>query len=80
MPAVTVAKTHVDFSWLAQEQLASAAMQAAASLPSLKVRSFQVDGVPLLCDTSSGAVPNLVPLPCRSSVFQVVHSIAHPGV
>ncbi len=44
------------------------------------LENFDVDGVTLLCDVSSGAVRPLVARPCRQSVFLAIHSIAHPGV
>jgi hypothetical protein len=70
----------VDYGWLAREQLGCAALQAAMSSASLVIRPFEVEGVPLLCDVSSGAVWPLVALPCRQAVFLAIHSIAHPGV
>ncbi len=78
--SVAAAPAMVDYSWLAQEQRSCAATQAAATSSSLTVRPFEVEGIPLLCDVSSGAVRPLVALPCRRAVFLAIHSIAHPGV
>jgi hypothetical protein len=43
--------TSVDYSWLAKEQQDCAVTQAAAFSSSLAVCSFEVGGVPLLCDS-----------------------------
>jgi hypothetical protein len=79
-PLLAVAAAAVDYDWLAREQPGCPATQAALSSPSLAIRKFEVDRVPLLCDVSSGAVRPLVAEPCRRAVFLAVHSIAHPGV
>jgi ABC-type enterobactin transport system permease subunit len=76
---MAAAAAAVDYDWLAREQPGCLATQAALSSPSLAIRTFEVDGVPLLCNVSSGAVRLLVAAPCRQAVFLAVHSIAHPG-
>jgi transposase InsO family protein len=78
--AVAAAAAAVDHDWLAREQPGCPATQAALSSPSLSIRTFVVDGVPLLCDVSRGAVRPLVAEPCRRAVFLAIHSIAHAGV
>jgi transposase InsO family protein len=77
---VAAATTAVDYDWLAREQPGCPSTQAALSSPSLAIHTFEVDGVPLLCDVSSGAVRPLVAEPCRRAVFSAIHSIAHAGV
>jgi cleavage and polyadenylation specificity factor subunit 1 len=79
-PLLAVAAAAVDYDWLAREQLGCPATQAALSSPSLAIRTFEVDGVALLCNVSSGAVRPLVAEPCRWAVFLAIHSIAHAGV
>jgi hypothetical protein len=79
-PLLAVASSAVDYGWLAREQLGCSAMQAPMSSASLVICPFEVEGVPLLCDVSRGAIRPLVALPCRRAVFLVIHSIAHPGV
>ncbi len=54
--AVAAASSEVDYSWLAREQPGCADTVKALSSPSLRIRNFDVDGVILLCDVSSGAV------------------------
>jgi hypothetical protein len=54
--AVAAAPAGVDYTWLAREQSGCADTKKAVSSPSLTIRTFDVDGVPLLCDVSSGAV------------------------
>lgn len=65
---------------MAREQLTCTARHATDSSSLLSVRSFQVDGVPVLCVVSSSAVCPLKPLPCHRAVFKAVHGIAHPDV
>ncbi len=78
--AVAAASSTVDYSWLAQEQRGCAATQAGVASSSVTIRPFEVEGVPLLCNVSGGAVRLLVAQPCRRAVFLAIHSIAHPGV
>jgi hypothetical protein len=66
-PLMTVSTT-VDYCWLAKEMRDCAAMQAAVTSSLLTVQSFEVEGVPLLCDISSGAVRPL-PQPCCQVFF-----------
>ncbi len=78
--AVAAASSGVDYTWLAREQPGCADTKKAMSSPSLTIRNFDLEGVPLLCDVSSRAVRPLVARPCRRAVFLAIHSIAHPGV
>lgn len=50
-----------------------------SSLPSLLLKRVLVEGVHLLCDTSTGASRPLVPVSHRRQVFEVIHQLAHAG-
>ena len=67
----------IDFAAAAQQ--ACAETQAAARSPTLKVKVVIVEGIGLLCDTSTGRVRPLVPLPHRRLIFDALHSLAHAG-
>jgi Integrase core domain/Integrase zinc binding domain len=44
-----------------------------------QVERMTVGGVELLCDVSGGRIRPLVPREMRKTVFQAVHTLAHPG-
>jgi cleavage and polyadenylation specificity factor subunit 1 len=69
----------IDFAAVAEAQRACAETQAAANSQSLKVKIVAVEGVGLLCDTSTGRVRPLVPLPHRRLIFDALHTLAHAG-
>jgi cleavage and polyadenylation specificity factor subunit 1 len=54
-------------------------MQASKS-PSLRIQAREVEGVSLLCDSSTGRWRPLVPEADRLLVFKSIHSVAHPGI
>jgi hypothetical protein len=64
---------------IAAAQAAGAATQQAANSPSLKLKIFEVEGVSLLDDTSTGAVRPMVPAPHHHMLFDAIHNLAHPG-
>jgi hypothetical protein len=72
---VTVVGPTVDYTSLAAEHSNCPECKDAASSPSLKIRTFQMDGTPLLCDTSSEAARPLVPAVRHLPVFLVMHSL-----
>ncbi len=79
VPASAAAKV-IDLVAIAAAQAACAFTQQTARTSSLNVRTFEVEGVSLLCDTSMGAARPLVPAPHRRLLFDNIHNLAHPGV
>ncbi|KAK7909570.1 hypothetical protein WMY93_014254 [Mugilogobius chulae] len=82
-----VATVHlgVDYSALAEDQLTDndiQALRAADSESSLRLEDvvFHDSGTTLLCDVSTGIPRPLVPVSWRQRIFDVVHSLSHPGV
>jgi hypothetical protein len=51
----------------------------ACKAPSLQVRDYELHGVRLLCDFSTGRPRPLVPRQDRRQIFEAVHGVAHPG-
>jgi len=76
---VGVDAASIDFAAIAAAQRGCAATQQALLTPSLNVKTFEVEGVPLLCDTSTGSVRPLVPVQHRRLLFDAIHALAHPG-
>lgn len=73
----------VDFAAMAADQLVDPAILALRSAETgLKLEdTVVVDGGPvLLCDVSTGRPRPVVPLTWRRRVFELVHSLSHPGV
>jgi transposase InsO family protein len=70
----------VDLTELAAAQPGCPDCQRAASSPALRVLNMKMDDRELLVDASSGVLRPLVPAPYRRSIFEAVHSLAHPGV
>jgi transposase InsO family protein len=70
----------VDIRDLAAAQRGCQDCQRAASSPALTVLTAELDGVPVLVDTSSGVFPPLVPASFRRRIFEVVHNLGHAGV
>jgi transposase InsO family protein len=70
----------VDLAAIAAGQPGCADTMSLVSSPSLRVVPLAVEGVRLLCDTSTGSIRPLVPAPHRRSIFTAVHSLAHPGI
>jgi cleavage and polyadenylation specificity factor subunit 1 len=77
---VSAAGEVIDLAAIAAAQAACASTQQAACTSSLHVKTFEVEGVPLLCDTSTGTARPLVPAPHRRLLFDGIHNLAHPGV
>jgi hypothetical protein len=70
----------IDLAAIAAAQEACTSTQQAAHTSSLHVKTFEVEGVSLLCDTSTGAARPLVPALHRRLLFNDIHNLAHPGV
>jgi hypothetical protein len=70
----------IDLAAIAAAQAACTSTQQAARTSSLHVKTFEVEGVSLLCDTSTGAARPLVPAPHCRLLFDGIHNLAHPGV
>jgi hypothetical protein len=70
----------IDLAAIAAAQAACTSTQQAARTSSLHVKTFEVEGVSLLCDTSTGAAHPLVPAPHRWLLFDSIHNLANPGV
>ncbi len=70
----------VDLGALAAAQPACPDCQRARSSPALRVSEISLNGSPILVDTSSGVFRPLVPAVFRRPIFDVVHSLAHPGI
>jgi len=75
-----LAEVVTDLRGIAARQGECPSTQAAVQLPSLQVRAWEVQGVQLLCDSSTGRLRPLVPEVDRPHVFKAVHGVAHPGV
>jgi hypothetical protein len=69
-----------DIKCIAEAQKCCPDCQRAASSPSLKVISVQLDNTPVLLDVSSGVMRPVVPAPFHRQIFDHLHSLAHPGV
>jgi hypothetical protein len=69
----------INLAAIAAAQAACTSTQQAARTSSLHVKTFEVEGVSLLCDTSTGAARPLVPAPHRRLLFNGIHNLAHPG-
>jgi len=78
--AVEPASAVPDLKGIAARQATCESTQAVARSPTLHVELKEVDGVPLLCETSRGTWRPLVPAADRRDVFHAVHDVAHPGV
>jgi hypothetical protein len=70
----------IDLAAIAAAQAACTSTQQVACTSSLHVKTFEVEGVSLLCDTSTGAARPLVPAPHRRLLFDGINNLAHPGV
>ena len=69
----------LDYKELALSQHSCADLQSMLASNKLKLSSFDVSGVPLLCEMSTGVPRPLVPTKLAHQVFLAVHSLAHPG-
>jgi hypothetical protein len=69
----------LDIRELAAAQSSCADCQRAATSPSLRVVTANLDSTPLLVDVSSGVFRPLVPGGHRRQIFEAVHNLAHPG-
>ncbi len=70
----------IDLAAIAAAQTACTSTQQAARTSSLHVKTFEVEGVSLLCDTSTRTARPLMPAPHRRLLFDGIHNLAHPGV
>jgi hypothetical protein len=70
----------ISFSKMAANQAANPSTLQAIKSSSLTVRIVQVEWASLLCDIVWGITRPLVPEVDRPSVFQAIHSVAHPGM
>lgn len=70
----------VDLAAIAAAQPSCPATVALAASESMLTSALLVDGVRLICDTSTGSIRPLVPTPHRRLVFAAVHDLAHPGI
>jgi hypothetical protein len=69
-----------DLEVLASRQRDCAETQQAPSSASLQVREYELHGIQLLCDFSTGRPRPLVPKEDRKQIFEAVHGVAHPGI
>ncbi len=65
---------------IAAAQAVCTSRPQAARSPSLKLKIFEVEGVSLLCDTSTGVARPLVPAPHLRMLLDAIHCLAHPDV
>ena len=73
----------IDYCGMAADQRDDPEVQALRTAPSsLRVEDipFGVQGVTLLCDTSTGHARPIVPAGWRRQVFDLVHGLSHPSV
>ena len=70
----------LDYSAMAAAQLACPGVAALHAGSSLTIVTRDVEGQPLLGDTSTGTFRPLVPIQFRKIVFDCLHNIAHPGM
>jgi hypothetical protein len=76
----TLAEVVVDLRGIASRQSTCPSTLWASSSPSLRIRACEVEGVSLLCDSSTGRWRPLVPEADRLLVFNSIHGVAHPGI
>jgi hypothetical protein len=70
----------IDLAAIEAAKAACASTQQTARTSSLNVKTFEVEGVSLLCDTSTGVARPLVPASHHRLLFDGIHNLAHPGV
>ncbi len=70
----------MDLLALAAAQAQSPDCQKAPYSSSLQVSLVLLQGTPILVDTSSGVFRPLVPAAFRRTIFNAIHSLAHPGI
>jgi cleavage and polyadenylation specificity factor subunit 1 len=69
-----------DLQSLASRQRGCEETRQASASSSLQVHNYELHGVRLLCDFSTGRPRPLVPREDRRQVFEAVHGVAHPGI
>ena len=69
----------LDFAAVAAAQRGCAQCKALQSNSSLQVKAVPFDGVPLLCDVSTGKARPLIPPQFQEDVFRGIHDISHTG-
>jgi len=74
-----VAATTPSAARMAAEQATCPHVAILHRSPRLQITTQDVQGVPLLGDTSTGTFRPLVPQTLRRSVFDSLHGLAHPG-
>jgi hypothetical protein len=81
-PASTPAESSglIDYARLAMAQRDCPDVQRLLKDSSLHFREFQTEGGSFFCDVSMGLVQRLVPKGVQGVFFEVLHSIAHPGI
>ncbi|MBM3939179.1 MAG: hypothetical protein FJ333_11085, partial [Sphingomonadales bacterium] len=65
---------------IAQAQAGCQETEDLRKSPSLQVQVVKLEGQDLLCDISTGVRRPLVPVSCRRRVFDMIHSLSHPGI
>ena len=70
----------VNYEDMAKLQVDSPDLTLLAAGGRLRLKSFTVSGLPLVCDVSTSVPRPLVPAAARKQVFLAVHGLAHPGV
>ena len=75
-----LAEVVMDLCGIAARQERCPSTQAAVQLLSLQVRACDVQGVRLLCDSSTGRLGPLVPKVDRLHMLRAIRGVAHPGV
>ncbi len=70
----------VDFSVMASQQQSCPEVAEMLNSGNLQIISQGVGGASLLVDVSTGVYRPLVPIQSREAVFQLLHTIHHPGV
>jgi hypothetical protein len=80
VPPSPPASASSDLQSLASRQRGCADTQQACQSSSLRVQDYELHGVKLLCDFTTGRPRPLVPREDRRQVFEAIHGVAHPGI
>jgi cleavage and polyadenylation specificity factor subunit 1 len=79
-PSSPCAAVVADLRGIAARQQSCPSTQQASHFPSLQVNTCEVEGVRLLCDSSTGRMRPLIPQEDRRVIFKAIHNVANPGI